>query len=143
MKNATKDQIWIQKNIQVTGPIIDLYWYGYLTFSNGKPALPALLILADFMYWSKAKKMEEKGTIVYKSLIKGDYLFRSTKQYTMLYGLSEQQIRNAFKLLQEKQLLTYELVSSEENPDIILGRHIIGNLENIKKMTDTHVDDIG
>lgn len=93
------------RGINFTGNIIPQNWYKTITNEKGKPDLPAIVILADILYWYRPSivRSEETGEEVRlkKKFTDNDYLQRSYGQLEKQFGLSKRSARNAVVRLEQ------------------------------------------
>lgn len=93
------------RGINFTGNIIPQNWYKTITNEKGKPDLPAIVILADILYWYRPSivRSEETGEEVglKKKFSDNDYLQRSYGQLEKQFGLSKRSARNAVVRLEQ------------------------------------------
>lgn len=93
------------RGINITGNIIPQNWYKTITNEKGKPDLPAIVILADILYWYRPSivRSEETGEEVglKKKFSDDDYLQRSYSQLEKQFGLSKRSARNAVVRLEQ------------------------------------------
>lgn len=93
------------RGINITGNIIPQNWYKTITNEKGKPDLPAIVILADILYWYRPSivRSEETGEEVglKKKFSDNDYLQRSYGQLEKQFGLSKRSARNAVVRLEQ------------------------------------------
>lgn len=90
--------------INITGNVIPQSWYKTITRENGKPNLPAIVILADIVYWYRPTEVrdEQTGQIVQlKKRFKSDFLQRSYQQIADQFGLTKREASNAVTELEK------------------------------------------
>ena len=141
MKGNCDPQFIELTRLKLLGPQIDVNWYRHITSKNGLPYFPAILMLADAVYWSKPTAIinEETGKIIEcKKETEDKYLLRSAANYNTLYGLSKKQVETARSKLVELGLIRLEekLTMTSNNKTTSLGYYTIPVIENIKKITN-------
>lgn len=120
------------------GNVVDHEWFNYITFSNGKPHIVAIIILGEIVYWYRPTVIrdEETGQIIYKKKFKADRLQKSYQQFADTFGFSKVQIKRACDLLVEMGLIDIEFRTVVAN-DIKLNNvmFIAPNAEEIKRIS--------
>ncbi|PED41949.1 DnaD domain-containing protein [Bacillus cereus] len=120
------------------GNVVDHEWFNYITFSNGKPHIVAIIILGEIVYWYRPTVIrdEETGQIIYKKKFKADRLQKSYQQFADTFGFSKVQIKRACDLLVEMRLIDIEFRTVVVN-DIKLNNvmFIAPNTEEIKRIS--------
>jgi len=97
--------------IEITGNVIPATWFRELTLTNGKPNLPAIIILSDLVYWYKPIRPRDEETgqpLPLKQRFKADKLQRSYLALAEQYGFGKEQVREACHYLEAKGLITLE-----------------------------------
>ncbi|KIV61602.1 prophage LambdaBa02, DNA replication protein [Bacillus mycoides] len=84
--------------------------FDYITFSNGKPHIVAIMILSEIVYWYRPTVIrdEESGKVTYKKKFKSDKLQKSYQQLAETFGFSKLQVKRACDLLTEMTLIKVE-----------------------------------
>lgn len=107
--NNTSENVFLQMaSLNLDGNIIPHSWYEAITFDNGKPHLPAIIILSDIVYWYKPEPVKDETTgkfLGYRKKIKEDLLQRSYKSFENQFGFSKKQIKTALVKLEELGLI--------------------------------------
>ena len=88
--------------IHFEGNIIPHPWYRHITFPSGKPDLPAIIILAEIVYWYRPyQTLDQRGKPLLHKRFEGD-LFQCTAAYFgTKFGLTKDQVRKALKRLED------------------------------------------
>lgn len=100
--------------MHISGTVIPFHWFQQLTFSNGKPHIPAILILADVLYWYRptVERDEDTGAITkVKKKFAKDMMHRSYKAFAEQFGISKRQAKEACDYLFDKGLIKREFRS--------------------------------
>jgi DNA-binding Lrp family transcriptional regulator len=90
--------------INITGNVIPQSWYKAITRENGKPNLPAIVILADIVYWYRPTEVRDEQTgqvMQLKKRFKADFLQRSYQQIADQFGLTKREASNAVTELEK------------------------------------------
>ncbi|MFH7833858.1 DnaD domain-containing protein [Bacillus sp. 179-I 2A5 NHS] len=92
------------------GNVVDHEWFNYITFSNGKPHIVAIMVLSEIVYWYRPSVIrdEESGKVTYKKKFKSDKLQKSYQQLAETFGFSKLQVKRACDLLTEMTLIKVE-----------------------------------
>ena len=127
--------------IEITGNVIPPEWFQQLTLSNGKPNLPAIIILSDLVYWYKPTKLRDEETgrpLPPKQKFKADKLQRSYAAIAEQYGFGKDQAREACHYLQSKGLITLEFRTIESS-GVLLNNVMFPEIvpEAVRKITHT------
>ena len=94
--------------MNISGNVIPMVWFQTIQYPNGTPHNNAIHILADIVYWYRPKEErdEESGQLIgMRKKFKEDLLQRSYKQMADSYGLSNKQVTEAIKALEEMGLI--------------------------------------
>jgi len=100
--------------MHISGTVIPFPWFQQLTFMNGKPNVPAILILADILYWYRptVERDEDTGVIAkVKKKFAKDMMHRSYKAFAEQFGLSKRQAKEACDYLFDQGLIRREFRS--------------------------------
>lgn len=93
------------KDISFRGNIISQNWHKTITNEKGKSDLPAIVILADILYWYRPYIVRSEETVeevrLKKKFSDDDYLQRSYSQLEKYFGLSKRSARNAVVRLEQ------------------------------------------
>lgn len=87
-----------------SGNIIPETWYSTIKYTNGKPNLNAIIILADIVYWYRPREVRDEATgqlIGYRKKFKSDMLQRTYEQFAKKFGLSKRQATEAIVFLEK------------------------------------------
>ncbi|GLV61739.1 hypothetical protein Bmyc01_04090 [Bacillus mycoides] len=92
------------------GNVVDHEWFNYITFSNGKPHIVAIMILSEIVYWYRPTVIRDEGSgkATYKKKFKSDKLQKSYQQLAETFGFSKLQVKRACDLLTEMTLIKVE-----------------------------------
>ncbi|MED0990269.1 DnaD domain-containing protein [Bacillus nitratireducens] len=104
------------------GNVVDHEWFNYITFSNGKPHIVAIMILSEIVYWYRPTVIRDElnGKITYKKKFKSDKLQKSYKQLADTFGFSKIQVKRACDLLSDMSLINIEFRTIHVN-EIVLN----------------------
>ncbi|MGJ9381783.1 conserved phage C-terminal domain-containing protein [Salipaludibacillus sp. CF4.18] len=100
--------------MHISGTVIPFPWFQQLTFSSGKPHIPAILILADVLYWYRptVERDEDTGSVVkVKKKFAKDMMHRNYKAFAEQFGISKRQVKEACDYLSEEGLIRREFRS--------------------------------
>lgn len=98
--------------MNITGNVVPIEWFKYITFKNGKPDLLGIMILSEIIYWYRATVMRDEitGQIkYYKKKFAADMLQRSYQSFAEQFGVSKKQVQEAIYRLKEKGIITVEI----------------------------------
>lgn len=112
------------KDIAFHGNIIPMPWYKHLTMEDGKPNLPAIIILSDIVYWYRPTEVRDEITgqlVGYKSKFKSDKLQRSYDQMAEQFGLTKRQAKDAINYLISRGAVTREFRTVPSASGAMLG----------------------
>jgi hypothetical protein len=88
--------------IRFTGNIIPHQWYQHLRFASGPPDVPAILLLAEIVYWYRPyQTLTHDGQPVLKKHFDGDMFQASAAYFNTKLGLTKDQVRKGLKRLEE------------------------------------------
>ena len=88
--------------IHFEGNVIPHPWYQHIALPSGKPDLPAIIILAEIVYWYRPyQTLDHHGKPLLRKRFDGD-LFQCTAAYfEAKFGLTKDQTRKALKRLED------------------------------------------
>lgn len=92
------------KDFELTGNVIHTSWFQTITKTNGKADLVAINILAEIVYWYKPREIRDELTgahLGWKNKYKEDLLQKSYTSLADQFGLTERQVKEAIKSLEE------------------------------------------
>lgn len=104
--------------MSITGNVIPPSWFQCIKLPNGRPNLPAIIILSDFLYWFRPTRLRDEETghpLPSRQKFKADKLHRTYSTLAEQYGFGKDQVRDACHFLQEMGLITIELRTVEAN----------------------------
>jgi len=88
--------------IHFEGNIIPHPWYQHITLESGKPDLPAIIILAEIVYWYRPyQTLTKGGKPILKKHFDGDMFQCTAAYFENKFGLTKDQIRKALKRLED------------------------------------------
>ena len=88
--------------IHFEGNIVPHSWYQQITLESGKPDLPAIVILAEIIYWYRPyQTLTKGGKPILKKHFDGDMFQCSAAYYEDKFGLTKHQTRKALKRLED------------------------------------------
>ena len=92
------------------GNVVDHEWFNYITFSNGKPHIVAIMVLSEIVYWYRPTVIRDEinGKVTYKKKFKADKLQKSYQQLAETFGFSKIQVKRACDLLVDMSLIAIE-----------------------------------
>ena len=98
------------------GDIIPSTWYKHILLPNGKPAINAILLLADIVYWYRPIEVRDEQTgrsLGLQKKFKADAIQRDYADYREKFGFTNKQIRYAFEILEGFKLVQREFRTIE------------------------------
>jgi hypothetical protein len=82
--------------IHFEGNIIPHPWYQRITLESGKPDLPAIIILAEIVYWYRPyQTLDKRGKPLLRKHFDGDMFQCSAAYFETKFGLTKTQARRA------------------------------------------------
>ena len=95
--------------IHFEGNIVPHRWYQNITLPSGKPDLPAIIVLAEIVYWYRPYQTLTKGgkPILHKHF-DGDMFQCTAAYFESKFGLTKDQTRKALKRLEDMGLIRRE-----------------------------------
>ena len=95
--------------IHFEGNIIPHPWYQRITLESGKPDLPAIVILAEIIYWYRPyQTLDQRGKPLLHKHFDGDMFQCSAAYFEAKFGLTKTQARRAIARLEEGGLIRRE-----------------------------------
>ena len=88
--------------IHFEGNIIPHPWYQRITLESGKPDLPAIIILAEIIYWYRPyQTLDKRGKPLLRKHFDGDMFQCTAAYFETKFGLTKDQARKALKRLED------------------------------------------
>ena len=88
--------------IHFEGNIIPHPWYQHITLESGKPDLPAIIILAEIIYWYRPyQTLTKGGKPLQRKHFDGDRFQCTAAYFEAKFGLTKDQARKALKRLED------------------------------------------
>ena len=95
--------------IHFEGNIIPHPWYRHITLESGKPDLPAIIILAEIVYWYRPiQTLDKRGKPLRCKHFDGDMFQCSAAYFEAKFGFTKTQARRAIARLEEGGLIRRE-----------------------------------
>ena len=95
--------------IHFEGNIIPHPWYQHITLESGKPDLPAIIILAEIIYWYRPiQSLDQSGKLILRKRFDSDMFQCSAAYFEAKFGLTKTQARRAIARLEEGGLIRRE-----------------------------------
>ncbi len=95
--------------IHFEGNIIPHQWYQHITLESGKPDLPAIIILAEIIYWYRPyQTLTEDGKPLLRKHFGGDMFQCTAAYFESKFGLTKTQARRAITRLEDMGLIRRE-----------------------------------
>jgi hypothetical protein len=129
----------MKKEVNLTGNVVPVSWFENLTFDNGKPQISAIMILADICYWFRPTEVRDEASgklLGYEQKFKADKLQKQYKGYVELFGFGKDEVKNAFKFLENEGLIEREFRNI-----VVQGLHLSNvmfidlNIDRVKEIT--------
>ena len=88
--------------IHFEGNIIPHPWYQRITLESGKPDLPAIILLAEIIYWYRPyQTLDKRGKPLLRKHFDGDMFQCTAAYFVSKLGLTKDQTRKALKRLED------------------------------------------
>ena len=88
--------------IHFEGNIIPHQWYQHIVLESGKPDLPAIIILAEIIYWYRPyQTLDKSGKPLLRKHFDGDMFQCTAAYFESKFGLTKDQARKALKRLED------------------------------------------
>ena len=88
--------------IHFEGNIIPHSWYQRITLESGKPDLPAIILLAEIIYWYRPyQTLDKRGKPLLRKHFDGDMFQCTAAYFVSKFGLTKDQTRKALKRLED------------------------------------------
>ena len=95
--------------IHFEGNIIPHPWYQRITLESGKPDLPAIIILAEIIYWYRPiQSLDQSGKLILRKRFDSDMFQCSAAYFEAKFGFTKTQARRAITRLEEGGLIRRE-----------------------------------
>ncbi len=95
--------------IHFEGNIIPHPWYRHITLESGKPDMPAIIILAEIVYWYRPyQTLDKRGKPLLHKHFDGDMFQCSAAYFEAKFGFTKTQARRAIARLEEGGLIRRE-----------------------------------
>ena len=95
--------------IHFEGNIIPHQWYQHITLESGKPDLPAIIILAEIIYWYRPyQTLDKSGKPLLRKHFDGDMFQCTAAYFESKFGLTKDQARKALKRLEDSGYIRRE-----------------------------------
>ncbi len=95
--------------IHFEGNIIPHPWYRHITLESGKPDMPAIIILAEIVYWYRPyQTLDKRGKPLLHKHFDGDMFQCSAAYFEAKFGFTKTQARRAIARLEEMGLIRRE-----------------------------------
>ncbi|HJW29142.1 MAG TPA: hypothetical protein VJ508_07800, partial [Saprospiraceae bacterium] len=95
--------------IHFEGNVIPHEWYQKITLHDGKPDLPAIIILAEIVYWYRPiRLLDSQGKPLIQKKFNEDMFQSGASYYEDKFGLTKNQVRKALKRLEEAGFIRRE-----------------------------------
>ena len=88
--------------IHFEGNIIPHPWYQRITLESGKPDLPAIVILAEIVYWYRPyQTLDRRGRPLQRKHFDGDMFQCTAAYFSSKFGFTKDQARKALKRIED------------------------------------------
>lgn len=104
--------------MNISGNVIPQAWYKTITRENGKPNLPAIVILADVVYWYRPTEVRDESTgrtVAARKRFQSDLLQRSYAQISEQFGISKREAQAAVAELERLGIVKRHFRTIEMN----------------------------
>ncbi|MEH7669281.1 DnaD domain protein [Bacillus sp. JJ689] len=107
--------------INFKGNVVDHEWFNYITFSNGKPHIVAIMVLSEIVYWYRPTVIRDEidGKVIYKKKFKADKLQKNYQQLADTFGFTKLQVKRACDLLTDMLLIKIEFRTINVNGKVL------------------------
>ncbi|HDR4761470.1 TPA: DnaD domain-containing protein [Bacillus thuringiensis] len=107
--------------INFKGNVVDHEWFNYITFSNGKPHIVAIMVLSEIVYWYRPTVIRDEidGKVTYKKKFKADKLQKNYQQLADTFGFTKLQVKRACDLLTDMLLIKIEFRTINVNGKVL------------------------
>ncbi|MEH7218256.1 DnaD domain-containing protein [Bacillus toyonensis] len=107
--------------INFKGNVVDHEWFNYITFSNGKPHIVAIMVLSEIVYWYRPTVIRDEidGKVTYKKKFKADKLQKNYQQLADTFGFTKLQVKRACDLLTDMLLIKIEFRTISVNGKVL------------------------
>ncbi|PRT14994.1 primosomal replication protein N [Bacillus toyonensis] len=107
--------------INFKGNVVDHEWFNYITFSNGKPHIVAIMVLSEIVYWYRPTVIRDEidGKVTYKKKFKADKLQKNYQQLADTFGFTKLQVKRACDLLTDMLLIKIEFRTISINGKVL------------------------
>lgn len=121
------------------GIVIPHTWFMSIQ-KSGKPYMPAIVALAEIVYWYRPSEVREEETSVllgYRKRFKADKLQKSANGLAETFGFTKKQMLDAMNYLKKEGYITVELRTITTDAGVKLNnvRFIEIDMNKIEKMT--------
>lgn len=122
-----------------TGVIIPHTWFMTIQ-KSGKPYMPAIVVLAEIVYWYRPSEIKEEHTgrlIGYKKRFKADKLQKSANGLAETFGFTKKQVLDALTYLKKSGYIQIELrnITTGDGMKLSNVRFVDINVEAIENLT--------
>jgi hypothetical protein len=109
-------------------------WFHHICYRNGSPNLPAMVVLAEIVYWHRPIAINETdGTFkAWGKRFKGKYLQHNRSEYAQRYNLTPNQVTDALAALENMGLITRHILKRIT----LRGGKVLGNVPYVELHAD-------
>lgn len=107
----TMETVMEMGKINLRGNMYSMNWFKHLKTNAGLTDLIGVVLLSDIFYWYQPTEVRDESTgkvVGYRKKFKADKLQRSYSQFSEMFGLTKNQVRDALKRLENAGLITIE-----------------------------------
>lgn len=139
IQSSGNDTVDKMARFNPTGVIIPPTWFMSIQ-KSGKPYMPAIIVLAEIVYWYRPSKIKEEETgqlIGYKKRFKADKLQKSASGLAGTFGFSKKQVLDALTYLKKEGFIQIELrsITTDDGMKLSNVRYIDIDVEAIENLT--------
>ncbi|CAM4390263.1 DnaD replication protein [Bacillus manliponensis] len=133
--------------LNLKGNVVDHEWFNYLTFSNGKPHIVAIMVLSEVVYWYRPTVIrdETSSKITYKKKFKSDKLQKNYDQLAETFGFTKLQVKRACDFLTDMKLIKVEFrtikIDGKTLNNVMFVEPIASEIKKISSMYQSEQED--
>ena len=130
--------------MNITGNVVPMSWFEHLKYPSGKPHTPAIMILADIVYWYRPTELRDQRTGQVERIeqkFEADMLQKSYKEHMELFGYGRSQVKRAYDYLEDENLINREFRNINVKGTPISNVMYVEPIpERLKEITYSHIN---